>query len=223
MIRHSWNITPRKAVALQQRLAGLVRERPLAGPVTTIAGVDCAVVEGGRTIVAAAVLCSAATMEVIASASDRRPCPFPYVPGLLSFRESPAVIEAISRLPCRPDLLMCDGQGRAHPRGFGLACHVGLWVDIPTIGAAKSRLCGTHAEVGLRRGCRRQLRYHGQTVGAVVRTRSKVKPVYVSVGHLISLEEAIAWTLRCARYVRLPEPTRRAHQVVTRLASCGGE
>jgi len=223
MIRHSWNLTPKAAIALQQRYAPLVREKPLGGPVTTIAGVDCAATEDGRTIIAAAVLCSAASMEVIAVASERRPCTFPYVPGLLSFREAPAVIEAIRRLPCRPDLLMCDGQGRAHPRGLGLACHVGLWLGIPAIGVAKSRLCGTHAPVGLRRGCRRQLRYRGQTVGAVLRTRSNVKPLYVSVGHLISLEEAVAWTLRCARHVRLPEPTRRAHQVVARLKPSAGE
>lgn len=223
MIRHSWKITPQEAVALQRKLRGLVRTRPLAEVVTTIAGADCTVIEGGRTILAAAVLCKAATMEIIATASDRRPCEFPYVPGLLSFREAPAVIEAVKRLPCRPDLLMCDGQGQAHPRGLGLACHVGLWLDIPTIGVAKSRLCGSHGALGLRRGCRRPLRHCGAVVGAVVRTRGNVKPLYVSVGHRVSLADAVAWTLRCAQAVRLPEPIRLAHQTVTRLARCGGE
>ncbi len=217
MIDHPWNLTPTEAVALQRRLAGAVRVEPLAGTIDTVAGTDCAFLDGGQRIVAVAVLCDARTMAVIATAHDVRPCEFPYVPGLLSFREAPAVIVAVRALSQWPDLLMCDGQGLAHPRGLGLACHVGLHLDLPTIGAAKSRLCGTHREVGLARRCHTQLRHGGRVVGAVVRTRTNVKPLYVSPGHRITLAESVRWTLKACRGVRLPEPTRRAHQVVTDL------
>ncbi|KKL50305.1 hypothetical protein LCGC14_2306810 [marine sediment metagenome] len=186
-------------------------------PVRTIAGVDCAFLDGGRLIVAAAVMCDAGTMETIATGHVIRPCRFPYVPGLLSFREAPAVIAAIKRLGRAPDLLMCDGQGMAHPRRLGLACHVGLWLDLPTIGVAKSRLCGEHRPVGRRRGCRAQLRDGKDVIGAVVRTRTDVKPLYVSVGHRVSLADSIAWTLRCTRGLRLPEPARRADRLVATL------
>jgi deoxyribonuclease V len=154
-------------------------------------------------------------MEVLASRHVERPCGFPYVPGLLSFREAPAVIEAVTALTERPDLLMCDGQGIAHPRGLGLASHVGLWLDLPTIGVAKSRLCGAHRPVGLRRGCRVRLVHDGRVVGSVVRTRTSVKPLYVSIGHRITLPEAVGWVLRAARGYRLPEPNRRAHLLVS--------
>ena len=217
MIRHRWDICPRDAIELQKKLTGKVSFAPLTAAPRTIAGVDCAFLDGGRRIIAAAVLCDATTMDVIASAHDIRACEFPYVPGLLSFREAPAVIAAVKKLPSRPDLLMCDGQGVAHPRGLGLGSHVGLWMDIPTIGVAKSRLCGKHRPPGSRRGSRTQLRYEGKVVGAVVRTRTAVRPLYISVGHRVTLGDAIRWTLRCARGVRLPEPTRRAHQLVTTL------
>jgi deoxyribonuclease V len=202
---------------LQQRLAGRVREEPLAGPVRTVAGTDCAFLGGGREIVATAVLCDARNMEVLATADDVRPCHFPYVPGLLTFREAPAVIAAVRKLPRRPDLLLCDGQGRAHPRGIGLASHVGLWLDVPTIGVAKSRLCGEHRQPGARRRCRTQLKLEGRVIGAVVRTRTGVRPLFVSVGHRVTLDDAVRWTLRCSRGVRLPEPNRRADQRVTGL------
>ena len=223
-MRHRWDITPAEAIALQAELAPRVIEAPLAGPVRTVAGVDCAFREAGRrgfrtgrTVLAAAVLLDARTMERIAAAHVIQPCHFPYVPGLLSFREAPAAIAAVNRLPARPDLLLCDGQGVAHPRGLGLASHVGLWLEVPTIGVAKSRLCGEHRPPGARRGCRTQLRLDGRVVGAVVRTRTGVRPLFVSVGHRVTLVEAVRWTLRCGRGVRLPEPTRRAHQAVTAL------
>ncbi len=217
MLRHRWNISPRRAIELQRKLSALVREEPLVGKVRTVAGVDCAFIEGDAKIVAGAVLCDADSMEVLRSVSVVRRCGFPYVPGLLSFREAPAVISAVRKLPLTPDLLMVDGQGRAHPRGIGLACHVGLWLDVATIGVAKSRLCGTHRDPGIKRGARTQLRYDGEVVGFVVRTRSNVKPLYVSVGHRVTLDDAVRWTLRCCRGVRLPQPTRLAHQFVTRL------
>lgn len=237
MVRHTWDLTPADAIALQRELAGRVREEPLTGPVRTVAGADCAYLGAGppwicptdRQVVAAVVLLDADMMTPLAAATVVRPCVFPYVPGLLSFREAPAVIAAVEKLPRRPDLLLCDGQGRAHPRGIGLASHVGLWLDLPTIGAAKSRLCGRHREPGVRRGCRTQLRLaeldtasagragaaQGRVIGTVVRTRTGVKPLYVSVGHRVTLDDAVRWTLRCTRGVRLPEPTRQAHRLVT--------
>ena len=225
-MRHAWDISPKRAVALQRKLAGQVRVEPLRGPVETVAGGDCAYLEGGpgrmgaargKRIIAVAVLCDARTMEPLATSHVVRTCRFPYVPGLLSFREAPAVIAAVTKLPQRPDLLMCDGQGLAHPRGMGLASHVGMLLDVPTIGVAKSRLCGEHREPGRRRGRRAQLRYGGRVVGAVVRTRTDVRPLYVSVGHRVTLAGAIRWTLDCGRGVRLPEPTRLAHQQVSAL------
>jgi len=216
-VQHDWELTPKQAIALQRRLAGLVRVEPLKHEIQTVAGVDCALVDGGKRIAAAAVLCDAESMDVIAQGSAIQPCRFPYVPGLLSFREAPVVIEALRRLDQRPDLLMCDGQGLAHPRGLGLACHVGLWLDLPTIGVAKSRLCGEHREVGPKRGSKVQLKYDGKVVGAVVRTRDNVKPLYISVGHRITLGQAVSWTLKSARGLRLPEPTRPAHLAVETL------
>ncbi len=211
MIRHEWDITPAQAVALQRKLAGRVRVEPVAGPVRTVAGTDCAFLHGGKSIIAAAVLCDAWSLEVLAERLVVQPCRFPYVPGLLSFREAPAVIAAVNALPRRPDLLMCDGQGVAHPRRLGLAAHVGIWLGLPTIGVAKSRLCGQHRPVGRRRGCHVQLRDDHEVIGSVVRTRSDVRPLYVSVGHHVTLEQAVRWTLRCARRFRLTEPNRQAH------------
>lgn len=217
MLDHSWDITPSEAIALQRELAGLVRCEPLFGPVRTVAGADCAFLDGGSRIAAVAVLCDARTMETLAVAEDVRPCTFPYVPGLLSFREAPAVLAAVRGLPERPDLLLCDGQGRAHPRRLGLACHIGLRLDLPTVGVAKSRLCGEHRQPGLRRGCRTQLRDGGEVIGTVLRTRTDVSPLFVSIGHRVTPDDAVRWTLRCCRGVRLPEPTRRADHLVTRI------
>ena len=215
LICHSWDISPKEAIELQKRLAAKVRAQPLARQVRTVAGADCAFLDGGRRIVAAAVLCDAKSMEALETACVVRACRFAYVPGLLSFREAPAVIEAVGKLSRLPDLLICDGQGQAHPRGLGLASHVGLWVDLPTIGVAKSRLCGEHRDPGESRGCRTQLRLGGKVVGTVLRTRSGVKPLYVSVGHRITLNDAVRWTLGCCRKFRLPEPSRQAHNCVT--------
>ncbi len=215
MISHSWDISPAEAIELQKKLAAKVRIKKIPRKIRTIAGVDCAFLEGGKKIVAAAILCDAETLEVLESATEMQTCRFSYVPGLLSFREAPAVIAAVRKLKTRPDLLMCDGQGLAHPRGLGLASHVGLWLDLPTIGVAKSRLCGHHRQPGENRGCRAQLRHEGRVVGTVLRTRTNVKCLYISPGHLVTLDESVKWTLRCNRGVRLPEPTRRAHQFVT--------
>ncbi|MBN1555413.1 MAG: endonuclease V [Phycisphaerae bacterium] len=215
MIHHRWDISPSDAIALQKELAGLVRQAPLSGDVRTIAGVDCAFTDDNR-IVAVAVLCDAETMEVLTSAVEVQPCGFPYVSGLLSFREAPAVIAAVGKLTPAPDLLMCDGQGVAHPRGLGLASHVGLWLNVPTIGVAKSRLRGDHRTPGLKRGAKAPLRFQDHTIGAVLRTRDNVKPLYISVGHRVTLEECVDWVLRAGRGFRLPEPTRLADRHVAR-------
>ncbi|MBN1942900.1 MAG: deoxyribonuclease V [Phycisphaerae bacterium] len=215
MIHHRWDISPAEAIALQKELAGQVREESLRGEIKTVAGVDCAFTADGR-IVAVAVLCNAKTMAVLATAVEVQPCGFPYISGLLSFREAPAVIAAVKKLHPAPDLLMCDGQGIAHPRGLGLASHVGLWLNVPTIGVAKSRLCGQHRMPGAKRGAKAQLRYQDKTIGAVLRTRDNVRPLYISVGHRITLPECVNWVLRAGEGFRLPEPTRQADQRVTR-------
>lgn len=216
-IRHSWDLSPREAIALQRDLAGRVRETPVVGPVRTVAGVDCAFFAGGRQIVAAAVLMDAATMKAIASAYAVAAVRMPYVPGLLSFREAPTQLQAIDRLGARPDLLLVDGAGRAHPRQLGIASHLGLWLGVPTVGVAKSRLCGRHRPVGRRRGCCVQLIDGGEVVGCVLRSRDDVKPLYVSVGHLITLREAGKWALRAAKGFRLPEPIRAADRMAGEL------
>jgi deoxyribonuclease V len=220
-MKHAWDVTPVEAVALQRALAGRVRHEPAPRDVSVVAGVDCAFVGGGERILAAAVACDAGTMEVVESVCVERACEFPYVSGLLSFREAPAVLEAIGSLGVEVDLVLLDGQGVAHPRRLGLASHVGLWLGKGTIGVAKSRLVGLHDEPGRRRGDRAELTDAGEAIGAVVRTRDDVRPLYVSVGHLVTLDDAVAWTLRCGRGVRLPEPTRRAHQAVTRAKGQG--
>jgi deoxyribonuclease V len=216
-LQHDWDLTPKQAIKLQGDLADAVRVEPLKGPIKLIAGIDCAPVAGGRKIAAVAVLCDAETLEIVEQAYCVQPCVFPYVPGLLSFREAPVVIEAVRRLGKKPDLLMCDGQGIAHPRGLGLASHVALWLDTPAIGVAKSRLCGQHRDVGRTKGCKAQLKLNGRVVGSVLRTRDNVKPLYISVGHRASLADAIEWTLTCTAGYRLPEPTRQAHLAVSKL------
>ena len=214
---HSWNLTVPEARALQEDLRKLVVREDRLGPVRRVAGVDVSYDRRSPVLFAAAVVLDADTLEPIETVGIRDRARFPYVPGYLSFREAPAVLRALAKLRHTPDLLICDGHGVAHPRRFGLACHLGLWLDLPTIGCAKSRLIGSHAEPGTRRGSRRRLIDAGEVLGEVVRTREGVKPVYVSVGHRISLPTARRWVLRLARRVRLPEPVRAAHLEVNRL------
>ncbi len=216
-IQHRWDLDPRQAIALQRDLAGRVREVPLGGPVRTVGGVDCAFLRGGREIVAATVLMDVGSLEIIARAYAVEPTPRPYQPGLLSFREAPAELSALAELPEQPDLLLVDGAGIAHPRRLGIAAHLGLWTGLPTIGVAKSRLCGRHRAVGRRRRCCTQLRDGQQVIGGVLRTRDDVKPLFVSIGHNITLPEALKWVLRTARQYRLPEPVRAADRMAAQL------
>lgn len=213
---HGWDLAPREAIALQKRLAGDVIVGDRLGPVRSVAGVDVGFEDGGRVTRAAVVILGFPDLAVRSTTIARRPTRFPYVPGLLSFRELPAVLDAFERLPETPDLVLCDGQGIAHPRRLGIASHLGLWLDLPTIGVGKSRLVGTHGEVPEEKGAWCALEDRGETIGAVVRTRAGVRPVYVSSGHRVSLPSAIAWVLACTTRYRLPETTRAADRAASR-------
>ncbi len=212
---HRWPTDAKAAIALQRALAGRVRAEPLPASVRLLAGCDLALMPDEKHVVAGVVVWDMQTQAAVERRIARCPARFPYVPGLLSFRELPAVLAACKGLRTRPDAVLCDGQGLAHPRRFGLACHLGVWLDLPTIGCAKSRLCGTFEEPGLVRGSRSPLRCDGDIVGAVLRTRDRVRPLYVSLGHHCDLDGAVRLTLAAATRYRLPEPTRLAHQLVT--------
>lgn len=202
-----------EALRFQYRLAGAVCMQDCYGPIETVAGVDVGV--SGEQGWAALVVLSWPELVVLdqAVATDRL-C-WPYVPGFLSFREAPLVFAAYASLRIRPDLLLCDGQGRAHPRRCGIACHLGVALDLPAIGVGKSLLCGHHATVPRERGNWTVLTHRGETIGAVLRTRTGVSPVVVSPGHRIGLESCLAWVLGTARRFRLPEPIRAAHRLAS--------
>lgn len=210
-ISPQWNLSPQEALALQKKLANQVIRETKLGPVTTIAGVDASYRDGLAR--AAVVTLSYPDLEVIEYATATRPVAFPYVPGLLTFREGPAVLDALDKLTSTPDLLIFDGQGLAHPRRLGIASHIGLLVDIPSIGCAKSLLCGQYETPGPERGRFTLLTDKGETIGAVVRTQARVKPVFVSIGHRVDLPTSINYVLDCCRGYRLPETTRWADRV----------
>jgi deoxyribonuclease V len=212
---HPWDLTPREAIALQRELAEGVERADRLDPVRHVAGVDVGFEEGGKVTRAAVAVLAFPSLEPVDQALARQPTRFPYVPGLLSFREVPAVLEALGGLATLPDLILCDGQGLAHPRRFGIACHLGLITDIPSIGVAKSRLIGEHTALPEEKGAWVPLTHKGETLGAVLRTRTRVSPVYVSLGHRVSLETAIRYTLACCTRYRLPETTRRAHRLAS--------
>ena len=214
---HAWAVTPAEAVAIQERLRDRVRFRDGRRRFRTVGGLDVSYDRRSPWLFAAVVVLRLPDLCVVDTAAVRMRAEFPYVPGLLSFRESPAGLEAWSRLSVRPDCLLCDGQGYAHPRRFGLACHFGLWVDRPTIGVAKSLLLGEYGVLASSRGSQAPLIHAGETVGVAVRTRAGVKPVFVSVGHRITLETGVAAVLACTTRYRIPEPIRQAHLLVNRL------
>ncbi len=209
---HRWDLTPEAAIALQQELSGAVITRDEIGPIQLVAGADVGFEPDGSAVAAVAVL-GFPGLELRHQAVERSAATFPYVPGLLSFRETPAALAALQKLSTRPDLLLCDGHGFAHPRRFGMACHLGVLSGIPSIGVAKTLLVGTHALLPSGRGSWVPLVDGSEVIGAVVRTRTGVKPVYVSIGHKISLETAIRYVLQCTRRYRLPETTRWAHRL----------
>ncbi len=193
--------------------------RDRRGPLRRVAGADVSYARGDTHLYAAVVVLDANTLVEVERAGVARRAVFPYLPGYLSFREAPAVLEACARLAQPPDLLLVDGHGLAHPRGFGLACHLGVLLDLPTIGVAKSVLVGSAPDPGERRGAWAPMVHEGQRVGSVLRTRERVRPVYVSVGHRVALATARRLTLRFAPRFRLPEPIRGAHRAVNELRS----
>lgn len=210
---HGWDVTPAEAMHIQCELRSRVATCPLVGPLQTVAGVDVGV--RGGTARAAVVVLSYPELAVLERVVVDMPVTFPYVPGLLAFRECPAVLAACERLATVPDLVIVDGHGYAHARRFGLACHVGVVLDRPTIGCAKSRLIGEHEEPGAARGAWVELRDADEVIGLVVRSKQGARPLYISVGHRVDLATAMHCVLQCCRGYRLPETTRQAHMAAS--------
>jgi deoxyribonuclease V len=216
--RHNWDLTPAEAVELQRQLASRVQIKDcLPQQPELVAGVDVSYRWHGTRFFAAVVVLRLPDLEVVETASASGEVTFPYVPGLLSFRELPILLQAFRKLTLIPDLVLVDGQGIAHPRRLGLASHLGLWLDLPTVGCAKSRLCGEHAEPGQRRGDQVPLHDGEEPLGVVLTTRDRVRPLYVSPGHRIDIRRAAEQVLACGGGYRLPEPTRQAHLLSNRL------
>lgn len=203
-------------MALQEELAPRVVRTGAVRDLRLAAGVDAAFSSDERFCIAGVVVWDVAGQRVVEQRVARRPLRFPYVPGLLSFREAPAILAAVRLLRCDPDVFLFDGQGYAHPRRFGLACHVGLWLDRPSVGCAKSRLIGTHPVLEEPRGSLAELLDDEECIGAVLRTRASAKPLFVSIGHRVSLAAALRTVMACCTRYRLPEPTRLADQLVAR-------
>ncbi len=217
---HPWDVSPAEARRIQELLRyRVIREDRFGSEITTVGGVDVGFEDQGTITRAAVVILSFPRLQLIEHVIACQPTQFPYVPGLLSFREVPAVLVAFKRLAIMPDLLLCDGQGIAHPRRFGLACHLGVLTNIPSIGVAKSRLLGTFSALSEARGSHVPLMDREEQIGAVLRTRARVKPVFVSVGHCISLSSAIKYVMACTPRYRLPETTRWADRLASKRGS----
>ncbi len=211
---HRWDVSPPEAIQLQRDLAARVLERDFPGTARYIAGVDVGFEgEGNNTSRAAVVVLNTHDLAPVDYAIARMPVTFPYIPGLLAFREIPVILAAFERLQTAPDLIIVDGQGRAHPRRLGIACHLGVLLDLPAIGCAKSILCGKADAPKNERGAWSPLMDRGETIGAALRTRVGTTPVYVSVGHRVSLSGALEHVLLACKTYRLPETTRWAHRV----------
>jgi deoxyribonuclease V len=211
---HEWELSPKDAVALQRSLQKQIKICPLDRPITLVAGADLSFNRFEDTVYAGIVVISLPSLETVEEASITTTARFPYVPGLLSFREAPAILDVWEKLRCQPDALVLDGQGIAHPRRMGIASHLGLFVGLPTLGCAKSVLVGRYEEPPANRGAFSPMEDRGEIVGAALCTKNKVNPVYISPGHLIDLPGAIDLALRCDGGYRVPEPTRRAHLLV---------
>lgn len=208
---HRWDLTPAEAQGVQRELAGRVSRRNALGQIRRVAGADIAVDRAAKSGRAAVVVLSYPEIKPLEKRMIDVPLTFPYIPGLLSFREAPAILASFEKLREAPDVLLVDGQGLAHPRRFGIACHLGLLLDLPTVGCAKSRLVGEHGPVGDAPGSRTEVLDQGELVAIALRTRLGSKPVYVSIGHKVDLETAVGLVLACTRGYRLPEPARLAH------------
>jgi len=212
-----WNLQPAEAISLQRELAERVRLQPLPRNFDVLGASDIGYVSSIDRLAAVMLTFRWPGLELLETAQVIAPIRFPYIPGLLSFREIPPLLEAYDQLKHPPDILLCDGQGIAHPRRLGLASHLGLCLDIPTVGCAKNRLCGTYEQPGLLRGDFTPLYHRQEVIGYVFRSRDKVKPIYISPGHLADLESSKEIIRQCLGRYRLPEPLRQAHQVATRL------
>lgn len=213
---HEWNLSPSQAIELQKQLAfEVIREDKFTEPVKTVAGIDLGYDIKTDTSRAVVVVLSFPDLQLIEKSEAILPIQFPYVPGLLSFRETPVAIKALEKLENAPDLILCDGQGIAHPRRFGIACHIGIIADVPTIGVAKSILVGKFENLGETRGGVAPLIHRKEQIGVALRTREKVQPIYISIGHRISLETAVNYVLQCTPKYRLPETTRLADKLAS--------
>ncbi|MCX2783446.1 deoxyribonuclease V [Microbulbifer thermotolerans] len=217
-INHSWNLTELQARHLQQELAAKVTREDQFEEIQRVAGVDVAYDKHSDQLVAAVVVLDANTLEIVETVTADDHAQFPYIPGLFSFRELPPLIKAFAKLNHSPDLIVCDGQGYAHPRRFGLACHLGVVFDIPTIGCGKTKLLGEYQAPDTKRGATAPLIDNGEVIGNALRTQTGINPIYVSIGHRISLETACKWILNLSPKYRLPETTRQADHLV-RIAS----
>ena len=208
---HSWEVTTAQAQDIQRKLAAQVSRSNEITPPRLIAGVDISAPNAQGIATGAAVVLSYPGLTVVEAEVVKEGLGFPYVPGLLSFREAPLILAACQKLTTTPDLILVDGQGIAHPRRLGLASHLGLLLDTPTIGCAKSLLCGRHGSVGATPGSFTSLTDNEEVIGAALCTKANTKPIYVSIGHKVDLETAIFWVMECCQGYRIPEPTRLAH------------
>ncbi|MEJ2611275.1 MAG: deoxyribonuclease V [Candidatus Thiodiazotropha sp.] len=218
-INHLWHLTEPEAIRLQQSLATQVIKSDQLDEVRLVAGVDVAYEKCSNKLVAAVVVLDADTLNIIEAVTAQDYAQFPYISGLFSFRELPPLIKALAKLDHSPDLIVCDGQGYAHPRRFGLACHLGVIFDVPAIGCGKTKLLGEHNEPATERGATAPLYDKDDLIGSVVRTQNGIKPIYVSIGHRISLATACRWVLKLSPKYRLPETTRSADQLVNATIS----
>ena len=213
---HDWNLTPTQAMELQKQFSyEVVAEDKFDAPIKTVAGIDLGYDAKNDVSRAVVVVLSFPALELLESSEAKLPIQFPYYPSLLSFRETPVAVKALEKLDITPDVILCDGQGIAHPRRFGIACHIGLLTNVPSIGVAKSILVGKYENLGENRGSRAQLIDRGEQVGAALRTKDKTQPVFVSVGNRINLETATEIVLQCAPKYRLPETTRLADKMAS--------
>ena len=215
-ISHPWVKTVAEAKTIQSQLRERVIKEDCLEEVRHVAGVDIGFEDKYATTKAAIAILTYPELELVEQQIARIPTAFPYVPGYLSFREIPAILAAFPQVKTIPDLILCDGQGYAHPRRLGLACHLGILLDIPTIGVAKSRLIGEHEELPLTKGSQQPLIDKGETIGMILRSRTNVKPIYVSIGHRISLPTAVEYVVGCLTKYRLPETTRWADKLASR-------
>ncbi|MEW6380042.1 MAG: deoxyribonuclease V [bacterium] len=214
---HPWEVSYQEALEIQRKLSRMVETGPLSQPVTLVAGADISYSKMDERLFAAVVAFTFPDLEIVEQAKAEGRATFPYIPGLLSFREAPTLLTAFARLRHEPDVILVDGQGIAHPRRLGIASHLGILLDRPTIGCAKTRLSGNYVEPGEHKGEKSPLQHGRETIGMVLRTRTRTRPLFISVGHKIDLETAVSIVLACTRTFRLPEPTRQAHLLANRL------